>query len=166
MNVEHDLRLELSLPSEWDRIEQVREAVTSSLGAVFGSGGVDELLSMVSTELLENAMKYGTPGESVRFSLHSQLDTVTVSVSNHVRSDSEHARTLAKHIAWLESFGDAREAYAAALQRVYSTMGGDHNSGLGIARIFHEGQCSVACEHPTPEILTVTARWAGSNVGA
>ena len=61
MALNHDLFLELSIPPEWTRIDRVREAVASSLGAVFGSSGVDEALSMVSTELLENALKYGTP---------------------------------------------------------------------------------------------------------
>jgi len=161
MSQTHDLWLELSIPAEWERIDRVREAVASSLGAVYGSGSVDEILSMVSTELLENAIKYGTPGKPVRLRLHSELEGLTVSVSNHVASGSAHASKLSERIVWLSSFTDPREAYAAALQRVYATVGTESDGGLGIARIFHEGQCKVACERSGPEMVTVTAHWPG-----
>lgn len=167
MKAEHDLLLELSIPADWQRIDQVREAVASSLGAVFGvgSGGVDEMLSMVSTELLENALKYGAPGHSVRFRLESADNAVVVHVSNQLPSDSQHGRTLRERISWLQSFEDPPAAYAAALQRVFAGVGSGSDGGLGIARILHEGQCQLDCDVSNADMITVTARWTGAVSG-
>jgi hypothetical protein len=122
MTLNHDLFLELSIPPEWPRIDRVREAVASSLGAVFGSGGVDEALSMVSTELLENALKYGLPGKIVRFRLQSEMQSVVVSVMRVALDRGQGGRRGARHRAHL-----SRRPLRGALRN--SRAGHHHGDG-------------------------------------
>lgn len=148
------IQLRLTLTLAWDQIDELRQAVALCVQAVFGSQPFRDAISMVSTELLENAVKYGRQGV-VRLAIEERADGVNVMVTNPVDDSGPHAATLEKHIAWLDRFGDVRQAYMAALTRAYDE-GAD--SGLGLARIMHEGRCSVRCDTSASGEVTVTAR--------
>ncbi len=155
------VHLELSIPPEWPRVDQVREAVEKTLLATFGASGLEETLPMVSAELLENAIKYGMPGAEVNLSLKSESRHFVVTVTNAVSDESRHARSLRERLEWLDSFDDAADAYTAAMQEVYASAGESplEDSGLGLARVAYEGQCRVACELSVPHRVAVTARF-------
>jgi hypothetical protein len=138
------LHLDLAVPTEWRRIDRVREAVGHCVAAVYADRDLCDALGMVSAELLENAFKYGSPDQTeVRLSVRQEGDRLVVAVTNDVHPDTAHARQLAERVAWVNEFGDPQRAYEAALARAYTDE--SDASGLGLARILYEGGCALDC---------------------
>jgi len=148
--------LRLAIPSVWERIDPVREAVRKLVG-VFADEELQDALSMVSAELLENAVKYGKPSSDLRLSVGVSSGSIVIEATNEVEPGSAHVHSLEERIRWLQAFGDPLEAYTAALERIY-TGDGTTGSGLGIVRIAYEGGCEVRCDTSEPSRVTVTAR--------
>src|SRR5262245_37183932 len=148
--------LRLALPAVWERIDPVREAVRKLVG-VFADEELQDALSMVSAELLENAVKYGKPSSDIRLSVGVSSGSIVIEATNAVEPGSAHVHSLEERVRWLQAFDDPLEAYTAALERVYTgdAAGG---SGLGIVRIAYEGGCRVRCDTSEPSRVTVTAR--------
>src|SRR5581483_12300060 len=100
------LALELVVPHEWERIDLIREAVGRCAMAVFADEEAKDALSMVCSELLENAMKYGSPGADVTLSIGEDADGLVVTVSNAVDDASRHVSELRERIEWLRGCAD------------------------------------------------------------
>ena len=152
------LKLDLSIPPEWSRIDPTREAVGLLVMAMFGDDDLRDALAMVSEELLENAIKYCAPDTTVSITIRNEGPKVAIAVTNVVDGGSAHLGVLAERIAWLTQFPSPAEAYTAAIGRVYE--GGERppgEPGLGIVRIAYEGRCSVAYDLTVPGKVTVRA---------
>ena len=155
----NQLRLELHLDGQWERIDSVREAVGHSVAATFGDSDLRDSLAMVTAELLENALKYGEADAGVELSITSEPDAVVVTVGNVIKEDSPHIVALQKRLAWLREFDDPFTAYTTALAEVFDRKGPEGaDSGLGFARIGYEGRCVIACDTSRPGFVSVTAR--------
>jgi hypothetical protein len=153
------LHLELHLDGEWERIDNVREAVGYSVAATFGDADLRDSLAMVTAELLENALKYGDAEAGVVLSIISEPDALVVTVGNHVRDGSPHLAALQSRLDWLKQFDDPFVAYTTALGQVYDRKGPDDvDSGLGFARIGYEGRCVIGCDTSRPGFVWVSAR--------
>jgi hypothetical protein len=156
------LRLDLHIAPEWERIDAVREAVARCVAVVFGEGPLEHQLGMVSAELLENAVKYGRGHKGVTLSIRGDQQELVVMVANAVEKGSQHAQHLQRRLKWLRAFKDPFEAYTAALQQVYDRSTPDaEDNGLGLARIYYEGRCQIDCDVSQPETVSVSARFRG-----
>jgi len=152
------IHLDLAVPTDWTRIDQVREAVGHSVAAVFGDLELKDALAMVSAELLENALKYGRPAQGdVRISLRDDAGRLVVTVTNEVDEGSEHARLLDELVRWVREADSPLAAYEAALARTISDETEALRSGLGLARISYEGGCDLDCDTSEPGRVTVRA---------
>ncbi len=180
MSADSDLKIEMAIPPEWDRIDPLRKAVSFCVAAVFANDGLKDALSMACSELLENAIKYGPRETSlVRVVVHEvgrpASARLTVSVSHAISEadadDSAHVATLRARLAWLRSFASPSLAYEAALARVGTRSAPDEGtdsareraeaeSGLGLARIAYEGGCELECDTSSPGVLTMHASCA------
>ena len=156
------LNLDFRIPTEWARIDAAREAIGSCLYAVFADADLKDALSMVSAELLENAVKYGKPDpDGVRIRLLYDGQEVCVEVTNLVEQTSHHTKVLQSKLDWIRAFHDPADAYTAALAQVYertdeeAAIGG----GLGLVRIVYEGGCRLEC-CSTADSLSVIARYS------
>jgi hypothetical protein len=152
------LLLHLVLPSDWERIDSVREAVSRCAVAVFDDEELQNELAMVAAELLENAMKYGTSGNDVLLVVGEEAGTLRVTVTNAVEPDSPHLTALRNRVDWLHGYPDAAEAYQQALAEIYG--GNLDGSGLGLVRIAYEGCCAIDCDLTDLGKVTVHARRA------
>lgn len=155
-----DIRLELSIPADWARIDSAREAVGGCLAAAYGTGELDDSLAMVCAELLENAIKHGLPDpEGVTLRLGEEDGALVMAVSNAVDPELPNATRLRDTVAWLQGFADPAEAYLAAMSQVYAEAGErEVEGGLGLARVAHEGGCRIACDLSVPGRVTVRVR--------
>ena len=150
------LHLDLSVPADWERIDQIREAVGHCVQAVYGDADLKDAVAMVAAELLENAFKYGKSDQGdVRVSLRSGSGRLQVSVTNAVDEGSEHAAKLAERVAWVNEFGDPLAAYEAAMARAFTDE--SEASGLGLARITYEGGCALHLDTSLSGMVTVIA---------
>jgi len=154
---EEDLRLDLVICSQWERIDSVRDVVANCVAAVFGELDLKDSLAMVSAELLENALKYGQPEGRVRLSIRTDGHDLVVTVGNNIDKKSRHPQTLQRWLTWLRQFDDAFAAYTAALRQVYE-RNDEEDSGLGFARIGYEGHCQLACDVSRSGFVSVSAR--------
>jgi hypothetical protein len=156
------LRLELSMAAEWERIDAVREAVGRCVAAVFGDIELQHLLGMVSAELLENAVKYGRARNGVSLSIRGDAQDLVVTVANSIEKGANHAQLLQKRLRWLRDFREPYDAYSAALQEVYDrATPATEDFGLGLARIYYEGRCQLDCDVSQPDFISVSARFRG-----
>src|SRR5438067_13588872 len=86
MTNERQLWIEMLVPPEWSRVDTVRTLTDALVRAVGPSAAEDlaERLSIVAGELMENAVKYGKPGESVAFQLRRDGSAIVLSVTSVV----------------------------------------------------------------------------------
>jgi hypothetical protein len=151
------LRLDLSLPPEWARIDPTREAVGLLVLAMFGDDDLRDALAMVSEELLENAIKYSKADTTVSLSIHDEDGRVVVAVTNAVDERSGHIDLLRARLDWISGFPTAADAYGAAIGRVYERKAAGGDGGLGIVRIAYEGRCGIDVDLSEPGKVTVRA---------
>jgi hypothetical protein len=153
------IHLDLSIPPDWTRIELVRKAVGFCVWAVFGRGDLRDSLSMVSAELLENAVKYSAPDQQVHLAILEEPETLIVAVTNTVDNAAPHLAALTQRLEWLRTFPSAADAYMAALSEVFDHKDAERagEGGLGIVRIAYEGGCVLDCDTSIPGQVTVRA---------
>jgi hypothetical protein len=150
------LHLDLAVPTDWGRIDQVREAVSHAIAAVFADPDLRDALAMVSAELLENAFKYGRPGQpDVHITVRSHDEKLIISVTNAIDEGAPYVRQLSQRVAWVQEFDDPLRAYQAALEQAFTDE--SEASGLGLARILYEGGCALDCDTSTAGQVTVRA---------
>jgi hypothetical protein len=96
-----------------------------------------ERITLASTELLDNAVRYGSLARNFTYRLELEETRVTVCVENTtVRTRVE---MLAAQLRRLEAEPD--QVYASELER--SMLAGGRRSMLGLARIRHEAEMRV-----------------------
>jgi signal transduction histidine kinase len=150
------LALDISVPARWEGIDPMREAVGLLVQALFGDDDLRDALAMVSEELLENAVKYGRPGENLGLTVHRDQQGLHIAVTNTVDQATQHVPKLCEQIDWIHGFPSAAEAYRAAIERVYRRTDRSE-TGLGIARVAYEGGCVLSCDLSVPGHITVRA---------
>jgi hypothetical protein len=135
--------LEMQLKPEWDEIENVRNEANVFLSS-FGCGDdAIHAISMVSSELVENAVKYGSydvPGLAIHYSLEVDSGAIVVEVRSPLgKTSDENLRRLDETVQWIRGYQSPFEAYVEKLKEV-STGENQGESGLGLVRIAYEGQ--------------------------
>jgi hypothetical protein len=157
------LKIELRVAPQWSRVEPVREAVSLCVGVVYAADDLQHGISMTAAELMENAVKYGSPADNrVSLSLSEADGEVTIEVTNRIAEGSRGPDVLAERIAWIASFPSAAEAYVAAIAGVASEGGAA--SGLGLVRIAYEAGCRLSLQRDG-DLLTVRAHYRVTSCG-
>jgi hypothetical protein len=151
------VQIALTIPSDWERIDLVRQTVSSALSAVYASNEITDALSMVSAELLENAVKYGRPdNRGIEYTLSDDDGSLVVAVTNGIDEERRPLSDLKKRLDWIAAFPDPSEAYVAALSQIYNQTNRTEG-GLGLIRVSHEGGCKVRYVVNSAGRLTVIA---------
>lgn len=154
--------LVLEIPNRWRNTQRVRASVGHCVQAAFLSEDDATSVSMVSSELVENAFKYGT--RSVSYSLRRHQTDLVIEVVSQGGSTEDRAR-LRERLSWIRSFPTAEQAYLARLEQVAADMR-EGESGMGLVRIAFQGRCELECSEPDPGRVLVRARYQlGADVG-
>ena len=156
-----ELSIRLRVPAEWAGIEPVREAVGKVLHVVCTDRDVEDAVSMVCAELLDNALRYGVPDQSgISFSLQILEGQLVVSVSHAVAFGSPDVPRLLDRLAWVGRQADPAQAFVEALAQVGARMTdapGDGGAGVGLARVAYMGGCRLAADTSRSDRVTVIA---------
>jgi hypothetical protein len=151
--------IDLTVRNEWRNIDLLRTSVQNCFTAVFADFDGCHAISMVTGELLENALKYGdwARGDRAMFRLrvNGSSGQVSVSVQNPLKDADTDAVGLMKTIEWIGGFAKPEQAYRARMLQI-AQDDGDMPSRLGLARIAFEGNCTLAAAI-TDGAVTVTA---------
>jgi len=141
-----DFHIELPIGPDWQNVDRLRLAILNCLEAVFGDHELSESVGIVTSELLENAIKYGDWEHSERpflvLGVRGNADRIQVDVASPIEPTSPHFENVKRTIAWIERFSSPRDAYIARMQAIaeQGEMGG---SRMGLVRIAYEGPCVI-----------------------
>ena len=136
--------IQLSLEPDWNEIEPIRrESAAFREGHGFSVDTVNAI-TMIVSELMENAIKYGSFTRSdgqVAVAIQIGWRTITVEVSNPVnKTIYTHLRNLDRTIQWIRGYQDPFEAYLDKLKEIAQKPFTDRESGLGLVRMAYEGR--------------------------
>lgn len=144
----------------WSNVERMRTAVLHSAEAVFGPGDVSEVVSTVTSELMENAIKYGDwrPPERIwlRVAVVGGHRSLHIHVECPIDEGSPHLANLRRTLAWIEGFASPRDAYLARVQELVE-RGEPGSSGMGLVRVAGEGPCRLSASLLPSSRLKVSA---------
>jgi hypothetical protein len=148
---ETTFRFSIDLPvrNEWQNIDLIRTSVQNCFTAVFSDLDECRALSMVTGELLENAMKYGhwsRAGAPQHFRLRVQNEggKLQVIVENPIAPDDPSVERLLGTLRKIESFPSAEAAYRARMLEIASASDELETSRLGLVRVAYEGGCRLS----------------------
>jgi hypothetical protein len=143
----------------YELITTAREFVTRFYDAILDDPDATSRVALTAQELLENATKYSTDGATTL-----EID-VTREGAGHVLSvrtsngaDPEHLAELQRRFDTMQRSSDAFGYYTDLMVRTAKSREG---SGLGLARVWAEGEMDVRCNIVGTE-ATIIAR---TNVG-
>lgn len=127
----------------WDEIDMARELCTRYLQKQNFDIDVIDAIVMISSELLENAIKYGNydeDRENIDFKVFINNEIIVEVQCPIDVEKSHHFKKLDRTIQWIRGHQDPFEAYIEKLKSVSSKPLGDNESGLGLFRIAYEGE--------------------------
>jgi hypothetical protein len=153
---------EYSLEPDWAEIERLPELLRSSLSQIVLSEDDFHSLLMISTELVENAIKYGkySTEDQIRFGIRIHKKRISLEVKNLVHQESiENLKRLDEKIQWIRGFQNPFEAYVERLKEISSLELSRGESGLGLVRIAYEGQASLDFFLDENDVLMVVAEY-------
>lgn len=152
---EDTLSIRSDISASWGLVKEVRDRV-EALVADKGKE-IAYASKMTSSELIENALKYGRSGENgdgITFSVHMHDDRIEIVVSNRVELQSDIESAM-RHIRQINASSNAQELYR---NRLHELMAGSKSgkTQLGLYRIAYEGAFGLSCAC-TDKMLTITA---------
>lgn len=152
--------LALSIKPVWEEIEEVRNSSREFLKAHKLSDSIMDALTMVVSELVENAIKYGSypAGETINISISVKKNIIIVEVKNPIdESGIPFLRHLDETIQWIRGYQDPFESYIIKLRQISSKSLQDLECGLGLVRISFEGRSILDFYVSENNILNVSA---------
>ena len=134
----------LTVVPEWEIIESVRQTADQFLTQTGISAEKIQAGTMVISELIENAIKYGCyslPEDKIVAELRIDESMITIEVLHPFEKDNfQQLKKLDRAIQWIRGFQNPFEAYIEKVQEISKKPLEDDESGLGLARIAYEGQ--------------------------
>lgn len=150
----------LTIQPVWEDIEQVRNSSREFLKAHALSENIMDSLTMVVSELVENAIKYGSyrSGGSIDISITIEANIIIIEVKNPIDSTGlPFLRHLDETIQWIRGYQDPFESYIIKLRQISSKSLQDMECGLGLVRISFEGRSILDFYVSENNILNVSA---------
>ena len=153
--------LSLDVEPVWESIDRVRREHEDFLKTHGVPQPSVEALSMVTCELMENAVKYGVYDGAVKH-ITSRCtvddDSVVVEVRSPVRPGDDAAMARLDHmIQWIRGYQDPFQAYLMRLREVSTQSMETSESGLGLVRIAYEGQSVLDFFVDAASVLNISA---------
>jgi hypothetical protein len=151
----------VDLRPDWSELEKISDLLKSFLENSSFTKDDFDAINMVTTELVENGIKYGyfpTPESSVCLSLKIKKKRILIEVKNLVKdSDMVHLRRLDSKIQWIRGYQNPFEAYVEKLKEISTKALKEGESGLGLVRMAYEGQAILDFYLNEENILAVSA---------
>lgn len=150
------LSLDVELQPDWRNVTRASEAAALLVLGTYGNNDLRDAIAMISSELLENALKYADPQKLIRMTIADAPASIVVAVTNAVVHPEEVER-LAARLDWLRQQPDPATAWTEALMLATSSPSSGDRPGLGILRIAYEGGSRIDYDISEPGTLTVRA---------
>jgi hypothetical protein len=146
--------VDIRLPHTWDHIRQIRSRVAEALKDTDSS--LRSAAVMVTSELVENAVKYGEEVPAARHisvSLAMGSNSIVIQVKNG-SADANAVDALARRVDEIMSAPDKSVLYLTRLEELLSNP--IETGKLGLYRIAFEGQFDIHFSY-TNQVVTMMA---------
>lgn len=127
----------------WESIDQVRDRFSALFDEIALPGDDADALIMIVSELLENAIKYGSsdPADIIIVTCSIDEFIVIITAKNHFLPEKgENLARLDRTIQWIRGYQNPFDAYITRLRAVAGMDVEAAESALGLVRIAYEGQ--------------------------
>lgn len=153
-----DFRLEVPIAPEWTNVDRLRVAVLHCLSAALADTNIGDAVATVTSELLENGIKYGkwSGRDALHLRVFADANRIAIDVASPVDDASDHVRNVRKTIEWIDTFPSAREAYLARMRAIADAPATD-GSRMGLVRVACEGPCRLEAQLEGDGLLHVRA---------
>lgn len=152
--------LSLRIKPQWEDIEEVRNSCSTFLKSHELSESIIDALTMVVSELVENAVKYGSYGsdDKIDITMNIKKNIIIVEVKNPIDDKGvPFLRHLDETIQWIRGYQDPFESYIIKLRQISTKALQDMECGLGLVRISFEGRSILDFYVSEDNILNVSA---------
>lgn len=153
-----EIAINVSIKPAWSIIEDIQRKAIVFMDSKGKGKDLSEATMMCVTELIENAIKYGTektPSGNIDFELHVNDNQIEISVSNGIRSYDDISN-LISHIEKIKNSDDPAQLYTERLMELMDNPK-PGVSQLGLYRIAYEGEFKIDYRYEN-KILTITAK--------
>ena len=148
--------LKISITPTWHAIDDIRQKIPAMLKDI-KQDAVDAAV-MVTSELLENAVKYGGKvgsASEIEFELSCENNLIKIQVSNVVESKNDLDDVL-KHIDLIRNSTNPAELYTQRLMELLQKNSG--KTQLGLYSIAYEGEFKLDCKVNNDRLLVIAQR--------
>ncbi len=153
-----ETKLELSIRPQWDELPAVQTKVRGFLAQRGLAPDAVDALEMVSSELVENGLKYGTEdGGTIELDVSVGARAVTVEVVNRLGNGPLDLQRLDRTIQWIRGHQTPFEAYLRRIEEISRRDPKAMENGLGLVRIAYEGQAVLDFYVKPDDRLAVSA---------
>ncbi len=153
--------LSLQLRPEWESIKAVWRPCLDHLSEQFNFQPETAFsLTMVTQELLENAVKYAhfaASEDCVQLDIRGGTDALTIEVRTPLSEEPNALFRLDLMVQWIRGFQNPFEAYVERLKQVAALAPSESVSGLGLVRIAYEGRCLLDFYVTDQNVLAMSA---------
>lgn len=146
---------ELSFRPDAKLVSIIRRFVTDFYEQMLQDRDGIDRVALATHELLENAVKYSSDGETtIRIQIDFAGSKAVVNIRTRNKADSENALVLRRILQELDATEDPFEMYQETMRR--SLLQGD-GSRLGLARLRAEADMRVSLEPSPPDEIHLLA---------
>jgi len=152
-----EVTISLSITPTWSILKEVQEKTERYMKNKNANSDIIEATIMCATELVENAIKYGssdTGQSNITFDLSTIDAGVFIKVSNGIKDEND-ALNVKTHIDRVKKTGDPCKLYTERLMQLMDNPK-PGLSQLGLYRIAYEGEFKLDYTY-NDRILTVKA---------
>lgn len=147
---------------EWKEIEVTRLQCANFLESLNLPADIRESLCMITSEFLENAIKYGSFRDAdakIPLAIEAGVDQILMEVKSPLESSrtTRDMRRLDSMVQWIRSYQSPFQAYLERLKLVAAQPMDDEESGLGLVRIAYEGEAILDFFVDDNDTLSISA---------
>jgi anti-sigma regulatory factor (Ser/Thr protein kinase) len=150
--------IDLPVLNLWKNVDLLLTSVQNCFVAVFADVDGCNAISMVTGELVENAIKYGYwsgHDKHFRLRINGRRGAVAIQVENPVDPGNPQIHNLEATLRWIAEFPNTETAYRTKMLEIASQPGG--SSGFGLVRCAYEGSSILRAELVDGNALRVVA---------
>jgi hypothetical protein len=154
---------EMTFAPNLELVSVVRQFIGTFYAHVYGDPDTIDRVALAAHELLENAVKYSTDGETtIRMDVVPGPTTAFV-IRTRNRATPDHARILKSRLDELNASGDVDAHYMSLLARSAKSK---HGGGLGLGRVASEAEMDLSFSVDDDLLVELAARTRQPEVAA